>query len=122
MKTNLSLIVFALCLFFASCQDDELMPEKLRIRVVNNSQYGMNDITLNTRVYGDLSPGETSEYVVFNEPVSAYFLDLSLADENYSFGAIGEVVLEKEDYTAEIQVMNLSEGQYGALYMSVTKD
>lgn len=94
------IILFVLVLTTFSCTKDT----EVNLRLSNKSSVNFQDATFNNTNFGDLAPGETSEYRTFKKFYGYGSVSITIDGENYGWMPIdyvGEEPVESGNYTFE---------------------
>lgn len=84
-----------------SCSDEDGTNE-VRIRLRNASEFQFENATFNNVNYGDIEPGATTEYRVFQNQYAYGSVSITIEGEEYGWipiDFVGESLLEDGDYT-----------------------
>ncbi len=105
---KLKLILLTLTIFsLLSCSDDDDSTNEtnqVNIRLANNSEFKFEDATYNGINFGDIEPGEKTEYRLLENQFSYGSIYITINGEEYGWQPIdfvGESLLENGDYTFE---------------------
>ncbi len=100
MKLKLS-IIFLTIIFLFSCSKNNFTNE-VNIRLSNVSTIRFENATFNDINFGDIDPGETSEYKTFESSYSHGRVNITIDGQDYGWVPIdfvGESLLLAGDYT-----------------------
>lgn len=100
MKTKSSIIFLSIILLF-SCSKNNFTNE-VNIRLSNISSIRFVNATFNSVNFGDIDPGEISEYKTFESSYSYGRVNITIDGQDYGWVPIdfvGESLLKEGDYT-----------------------
>ncbi len=110
MKFKSTLVVTLAIIFsFFSCSSDDEPTNEVHIRLTNNSEFKFEDTTYNNINFGDIEPGEKTEYKLFKNQYSYGSVSILIENEQYGWQPIdfvGESLLEDGNYTFEYSFDN----------------
>jgi len=105
MKLKLTTIFLSFILLFSCSNDDDSSADKtneVNIRLSNSSNVRFENATFNNVNFGDIEPGETSEYKTFESSYAYGSVSITIDDQDYGWTPIdfvGEDLLESGNYT-----------------------
>ncbi len=106
MKTKLLVLLSLFIIFSCSDNDDdvEIQTNQVNIRLANNSEVKFENVTYNNVNFGDIQPGEKTEYKIFEDQYSYGQVDITINGEKYGWipvDYVGEELLDDGNYTFE---------------------
>ena len=105
MNTKFTLILLSIfCLFSCSSDDDSNTNEttEVNIRLSNTSDFKFENATYNNVNFGDIEPGEITEYKTFESSYSYGRVIITIEGQEYAktpIDFVGESLLEAGNYT-----------------------
>ncbi len=116
MKTAIVAAVLSFILSgLSACQDENLTTfGSTLIRVHNSSAYGYEDMVVNDAAFGDLGPGENSQYQFFDTAYRYAYVRLLINGAEFILQPIdyvGETPLGSGHFTYVIDVFDLDNRQ-----------
>ncbi len=102
MNTKLLLLLSLFTIFSCSNDDNDIQKNQVNIRLENNSDLRFENATYNSVNFGDIEPGERTEYKTFENQYSYGKVDITINGEEFGWVPIdfvGEGLLENGNYT-----------------------
>ncbi len=103
MKTIQIIQILFIVVAILGCSDNEVITA-VNIRLANASDVDFRDMTFNGEDFGDLAPGEKSEYRAFERSYSYGSVSIIIEGERFGWQPndfVGEELLATGDYTFE---------------------
>jgi len=104
MKLKLILLTLTICgLFSCSDDDDDVSTNQVNIRLANISEFKFEDTIYSGVNYGDIEPGEKTEYQLLENQFSSGSIEVTINGEDHGLFPIDHLgaLLENGDYTIE---------------------
>jgi hypothetical protein len=104
MNTKLLLVILLFPFFSCSSDDNDIGTNQVNIRLSNISEVRFENATYNNVNFGDIEPGETTEYKAFENQYSYGKVDMTINGEQFGWvptDFVGEKLLENGNYTFE---------------------
>lgn len=106
MKIKFATLLFSIVCMMSCTKDNDTntTSSDVNIRLSNKSEIKFENATYNGVNFGDIEPGETTNYKVFDSSYSYGSVSVKINNENYGWVPIdfvGEELLDNGNYTFE---------------------
>jgi len=111
MKTKF-LTISIFIIFSFSCSDDEISTQLVNVQLSNTSDVIFENTTFHGVSFGDINPGETTEYQELKNVYENSIVSIIINGNAYGWTPtdfVGETPLNKGNYTVEFTFDTLSE-------------